>query len=1459
VGRMSLAQFGSLRRTSVLKDNLTLLITYVYSPSRPQVLKIALQVNRTMRTQPARFSRILVFSAFISLLPMRSFAQSSPAAARITQAVDESQLTVLKGNTYPMARAQYDRGPAPASLPMNRMLLVLRRSAEQEAALEQLLDQQQDQSSPNYHQWLTPQQFGQQFGPADQDIQTVTSWLQSHGFQVTRISNGRTVIEFSGTAGQVQEALHTTIHKYATPGANGIEEHWANSSDPQIPAALTSVVVGVDTLHNFPRKPMHVVAGVFKKNKSTGETRPVNPQFSFSCGPSNQPQTCYGVGPYDFATIYNVLPLWNGSPAPVIDGTGQTIGIIGETDVDPKDLAAFRNLFGLPPNPPVVVLDGPDPGVVPGDETESDLDLQWSAAVAKGATIKFVTSATTNTTLGVDLSAQYAVDNNVASVLSESYGICEAALGTAGNQFYNAVWQQAAAEGITAFVSSGDNGSAGCDNHNAAAPAPAEFGLQVSGFASTPYNVAVGGTDFNDLSNPSTYWSTTNTSGTTQLSAKRYIPEVPWNDTCTSAALTFYGFSSNALANCNDPNLLYLNVFTLGGSGGKSSCTAGDGQDITSCAGGYAKPSWQTGTGVPSDGKRDIPDVSLFAATGFYTGSFYIVCEADQTGGTYCDQNPASLDFLGVGGTSASSPAFAGIMGLVDEKTGSRQGNANYVLYQLAAKPGNSCTSSGTPASTCVFYDVTTGTNAMPCDDTVAKSVNCGSAGVEGIGILSGYNSTAGYDLTTGLGSVNAANLVNKWSTVTSALKPSATTLSLSPTSQIAHGSAVTVRINVTPTPPATGTATGNVALMATSTVDPGVSDFALTNGAVNTTTNVLPGGSYSVTAHYPGDGTFAASDSAPVAVTVTPEGSKTAVSFITQDAQGNISPFSSGPYGSAVYLRADVSGNSGDGVPTGTVTFLDGGKSISGIPALTLNSQGNVLPTNPTYTFTAGTHSITAGYSGDPSFNASTSPAGSFAITQAATIANYPFIPSSAVTLGTPVTISEQVTSQSCGNLPTGTITFFVGSTQFGTAQTVQPVTISTCNLSMTSSITTSALPAGPDNVSAKYSGDANYAASVSPAAAVDVQYSTTTSVTSSALTIHAGQSVTFTAKITPVQTGGPAMTGTVAFTANGVYIGSSVPVVNGQAQVTTTSLPGGTPQIYANYSGDSNYSGSNASLTETVTLTSTTTTLMSSSTTIQQGASVTFTAQVTPGQSGGPAMTGTVQFAAGGSNLGTAGVSNGQAQLSTSSLPVGTDMISASYSGDSNYASSQASLSITVTPGPNFSISFSPSVVNVSSPGATANTMLTVTGTNGYNGAITFSAASCIGLPSESSCSFTPTTVTGNGSTSLTVSTMAPSLGVPVRRDLELGGWRRTPGVLRLLSFGLALLALGVQARRRRWNLAGTVLVLALLVVNAACGGGGGGVKNPGTPQVKNQVITVTATSGTTTHTSTFTLNVN
>ena len=1447
-----------------------------------------------MRPQPARFLRIPVLFAFCSLLlPLRAFTQTTPPQSRITQAVDEANLIVLKGNTYYLASAKYDRGAAPSSLPMNRMLLVLQRSPSQEAALEQLLDQQQDHASPNYHQWLTPQQFGQLFGASDQDIQTITAWLQSHGFQVAPISNGRTVIEFSGTASQVQEAFHTAIHKYSVRTAVGeVEDHWANSTNPSIPTALAPVIVGIDTLHNFPRKPMHVVSGVFKKNKTTGEIKALHSELTFTCGTNQagQPVTCFGLGPSDFATIYNVLPLWNGTPAPVIDGTGQAIAIIGETDVDMKDIENFRSLFGLPANDPVVILDGPDPGIVPGDETESDLDLQWAGAVAKGATIKFVTSATTNTTLGVDLSAQYAVDNNVAPVLSESYGICEAALGTAGNQFYNSVWQQAAAEGITAFVSAGDSGSAGCDGHDNPSPAPAEFGLQVSGFASTPYNVAVGGTDFNDLSNPATSWSSTS-NPTTQLSAKSYIPEVAWNDSCTSQALEFFGFAGNALENCNNSQLLNTNVFTVGGSGGKSNCTTGNGQGITSCSGGYAKPSWQTGTGVPNDGTRDIPDVSLFAAAGFYTGSFYIICEADQTDGIYCDQNPQEMEFLGTGGTSASSPSFAGIMAMVNQKTASRQGNANYILYKLAAQSGARCASSGTPAATCIFYDITTGTNAMPCDDTVPQPVNCSAPGVEGLGILSGYSATTGYDLTTGLGSVNAANLVNKWSTITVALKPSATTLSLNPTSSIPHGSPVTVQINVTPAPPATGTATGNVALLSTSTIDPGVTSFALASGSVDTTTNMLPGGSYTVTAHYPGDGTFAASDSTPISVTVTPEPSKTQAAIFTFNPTGGAvtnSNATSFTYGSVYSLRSSVTNASGNlcapngpqqyGCPTGTVTLKDtfnGATNPLDAGSYALNSNG--YAEDQKIFLLGGQHSIVASYGGDPSYTSSSNSAAPDVVTVTKAPTTISLISSSGgiIGLGSFATLTATIGTQAFlpslapgSEYPADDVQFVAGSTPIAGQITFITTPSPSGTAQVIAELATNSLPVGNNTITAQFLGDGNYSASpVSNSVTVDVLIPTTTAVTTSNPTIQRGSSVTFTAVVTPNQAG-PAMTGTIQFWVNCVGCTSigSAPVVNGRAQLVTSALPAGTLSVIAAYSGDTNYGNSSGAVSETVNLIGTTTVASSSSNTIQQGTNVTFTATVTPAQVGGPAMTGNVVFTLNSSNIiGSPSVVNNQAQLTSSTLPAGSDSITAQYSGDANYAPSTAVgvLGVVVTPGPDFKISFAPATVNVSSPGASATTVLTVTGSNGYNGVISFSSASCSGLPSESSCSFSPASVTGSGTTTLTVSTTARSSLVPLSRRIDFGAWRTPAGTIRLLILAVALCALAIQARRRRWNFIATGITLTLLIVIAACGGSGGGGStgptNPGTPVDGNQSVTVTASSGGITHTFMFTLNVN
>ena len=430
--------------------------------------------------------------------PQQSVAASRPL---ITQSIDESQRITLSGNTHPLARPEFDLGTAAASLPIKRMLLVLKRSPEQETALRRLLDDQQDKTSANYHHWLTPEQFGQQFGPSDVDLQTITAWLQSQGFEVGS-TKGRTVLEFSGSASQVQDAFRTTIHNYLVNG----EQHWANATDPQIPAALAPAVAGLASLNDFPRKAMSRPFGQFIRDRSTGKLTG-NPLFTYPGG-CDKDGNCYALGPYDFAMIYNLLPLWNAGTS----GQGQTIAIVGESNIKLQDVTDFRSMFGLaakgfPANNVTTILNGPDPGLQP-DESEADIDTQWSGAVAPNATIDFVVSESTESTAGIDLSAVYIVENNLAPVMSESYGFCELGLGTSGNQFFSNLWQQAAAQGITVFISSGDSGAAGCDNNQGNTPQPAQFGLAVSGYASTPYNVAVGGTDFNDLQNPSTYWRT---------------------------------------------------------------------------------------------------------------------------------------------------------------------------------------------------------------------------------------------------------------------------------------------------------------------------------------------------------------------------------------------------------------------------------------------------------------------------------------------------------------------------------------------------------------------------------------------------------------------------------------------------------------------------------------------------------------------------------------------------------------------------------------------------------------------------------------------------------------------------------------------------------------------------------------------------------------------------------------
>jgi hypothetical protein len=968
---------------------------------------------------------------------------SAQVKPRITSAVKESQVTTLRFNTHPLARAEFDVGVARADQPLQRMLLVLKRSPEQEHALAGLLDQMQDQSSPNYHQWMVPEQFGQQFGAADSDIQAVTAWLASHGFQVTEVSQGKTVIEFSGTAGQVQSAFHTSIHKYLVDG----EEHWANASDPQIPTALTPVVAGVATLHNFFKKPMlHMAANPIAM------TRP-----PFAVPDSSFPNNDHALSPGDFATIYNIKPLYQAG----INGAGSSIAVVARTEINSYDVFSFQNIFGIS-GTVQYVANGPSPGNLGGgEEAEAVLDTTWSSSIAPGAIVQVVISAGTDTTDGVDLSELYIIDHNLADVMTESFGSCEAFYTQADADFTSNLAKQAAAQGITYTVSTGDNGASGCDRPSSPV---ATHQISASILASTPYNVAVGGTMFNEHGQDSTYWGPA--AGGFDPTAKTYIPENAWNESC-----------SVAQCGSTDANL-------WAGSGGVSQF--------------FAKPSWQAGVaGIPNDGKRDLPDVS-FTAAGHDP---YLICYENSCG----DQ------MYGVSGTSASTPAFAGIMALINQKMGSRQGQANYILYRLAAKQTyaqcNGSKTTGAPAAACVFNDVTVGNIAVP--------------GQSGYGTSSGkYQTTVGYDLATGLGSVNANNLATQWNTVT--FNATTTTLALTPTT-IAHGSPVTVNVAVAHTG-GTGAPTGTAVLQG-ATIVPEIDQLNVAAGSAAGSTNLLPGGTYDVTAHYSGDGTFGSSDSAAVTVAVTPEASNTVLTMLTADGNGQPIPYTGGPFGKFIYPRVDVTGHSGHGVPTGNVTYLDG---VNQINTLTLNSEGNTAPPEGFHDLPAGTHALSASYSGDSSFNPSTSTTANFTIAQAAT-STVVTADQTSVGNGTSVALTALVKSSSYSSYsPGGVINFLSGSTVIGTSSAYQDRDPKTGTASADGFLQIS-LPVGDNNITAVYSGESNYTTSTSPAIKVTVVPEFSVAFDKPSLSLKQGQNGTVSLTVT----GEPGYNGTVSFTA--------------------------------------------------------------------------------------------------------------------------------------------------------------------------------------------------------------------------------------------------------------------------------------------------------------------------------------
>ncbi|MGO9939162.1 MAG: protease pro-enzyme activation domain-containing protein [Terracidiphilus sp.] len=707
-------------------------------------------------------------------LGLATIAPAESHNPRITEAVDNSRLIVLAGNTRPEATAANDRGPVDDATPMNALQLVLQRSPENEAAFDRLIADLHNPKSASFHKWLTNAQIGAEFGPTHQDVTTTREWLASQGFKVNSVSPDRMVIEFSGTAGMVRSAFHTPLHNLSV---NGVM-HFANMHDPALPAALAPVVAGIAKLNDF--RP-HALNHLHASSKLANVHREGN-----AGGGDNY------LGAADLAEIYNFNPLFKAG----ITGKGQTIVLIEDTNqYSVGDWTTFRKVLGLSRAYPYATLTQVNPtgtntcgnpGVSlnsgRGDDVEAAIDVEWASAAAPNAAIVNAACADTTQFGGFLALANLLQEAHPPTVVSISYGESEASDGASENLYINDLYQSAAAEGVSVFVSSGDEDAASSDNGNVST-----HGITVSGFTSTPYNISVGGTDFGVafLGETSSYFSSTN--GANFQTALSYVSEVPWNDSCAGILVaTYIGLPTTGTDSlCNYDGGALAEEFGLlnaiGGSGGPSACATGTpatrGVANGTCA-GYAKPAWQSVYGNPADGVRDIPDVSLFASNGFW-GFYYAVCISDPTGDsgfTPCTTNPAT--WAGYGGTSVSSPIWAGIQALVNQKTGSSWGNSNTVLYSLASTEygasGNaSCNSTlgNAIGSSCLFNDVTLGDNLAACDAARSGAVTDCYINGGRYGILStsdsaadpAYSTDVGWDFATGIGTANAANIVNAW------------------------------------------------------------------------------------------------------------------------------------------------------------------------------------------------------------------------------------------------------------------------------------------------------------------------------------------------------------------------------------------------------------------------------------------------------------------------------------------------------------------------------------------------------------------------------------------------------------------------------------------------------------------------------------------------------------------------
>jgi subtilase family serine protease len=680
--------------------------------------------------------------AAMGLLATAPPAQSEESA--VTSRLSASAQAVrVRGHVHQLAQPRFDRGNAPDSLAMHSLQLVLAKSAAQKQALAKLLAAQHDPSSPQYHRWLSPSEYGARFGVSEATVSALTQWLEENGFKVDALPASRARLTFHGSKAQVEAAFHTEIHLFEVDG----EQHFANISNPEVPSTVGSAIMAIQGLHDF-----------YPKSSLKIQRPQATPQTTYNAGQSNL------VGPTDFASMYNLLPLY----ASGVTGAGVTIAIVGRSDIDPRQASAFWSGFGIarPQLTSIPVPNGEDPGQTHDNNAmEAYLDVEVAGALAPGAKILLVRDK------DIRRAAQYVIEQNLAGILNLSFGACERAIG-ADNLSISSLWQQAVAQGITVTVSSGDSGAAGCAE---AFKPNVTSGVAVNGLASTPYNLAVGGTNFDPTQSGN--WATGNAPGTL-ATAQSHIPETVWNDSCANPLIaqawgTDIGTLCNTATINGQPNP-YL--FVAGGGGGMSSCVS---VSNNTCQGGYSQPAWQSGVaGTQGLRTRAIPDVSVMAAN-------WIICSYDNMP---CDPTTQG-GYTEVMGTSAAAPAVAAILALLDQQLSTsaapdgRQGLINTQLYRLAAAEygspqapnagASACSASlgSNIGSTCVFYNVTAGANSMPCQvaaydgSSSLPATTCvapaGAAnGIMEIGSAPSYMAGTGFNLATGLGSINAANLV---------------------------------------------------------------------------------------------------------------------------------------------------------------------------------------------------------------------------------------------------------------------------------------------------------------------------------------------------------------------------------------------------------------------------------------------------------------------------------------------------------------------------------------------------------------------------------------------------------------------------------------------------------------------------------------------------------------------------